>query len=49
MTNLHEIKDTLWLYTTNENHPFTVDEAHAALRDFGEAVVDGLVLGTPAR
>ncbi len=45
MPDIDEIKDTLWLYSTHENHPWTVDEAHAALKDFGEAVVDGLVWG----
>lgn len=45
MTTLDDIKDTLWLYSTHENHPWTVDEAYAALKDFGEAVVDGLIWG----
>jgi hypothetical protein len=45
MTTLEEIKDTLWLYSTHENHPTQVDEAYAALKNFGEAVVDGLVWG----
>lgn len=45
MPDIAEIKDTLWLYSTHENHPTQVDEAHAALKDFGEAVVDGLVWG----
>lgn len=45
MTNLEDIKDTLWLYSTHENHPWTVNEAYAALKDFGEAVVDSLIWG----
>lgn len=45
MTKLEDIKDTLWLYSTHENHPWTVNEAYAALKDFGEAVVDGLIWG----
>ncbi len=45
MTTRDEIKDTLWLYSTHENHPTQVDEAYAALKDFGEAVIDGLVWG----
>lgn len=45
MTTLEEIKDTLWLYSTHEQHPWTVDEAYANLKDFGEAVVDGLIWG----
>jgi hypothetical protein len=45
MTTLEEIKNTLWLYSTHENHPTQVDEAYAALKDFGEAVVDGLIWG----
>lgn len=43
MTTLDEIKDTLWLYATHQQHPSQVDEAHAALRGFGEAVIDGLI------
>ncbi len=45
MPDIAEIKDTLWLYSTHENHPFQVEEAYANLKDFGEAVVDGLVWG----
>jgi hypothetical protein len=45
MTNLDDIKDTLWLYSTHENHPFQVNEAHANLKGFGAAVVDGLIWG----
>ena len=45
MTNLDDIKDTLWLYSTHENHPWTVGEAYANLKGFGEAVVDGLIWG----
>lgn len=41
--NLDEIKETLWLYSTHENHPTQVDEAYANLRDGGGAVVDGLI------
>ena len=43
MTSLNEIKDTLRLYATHQQHPTQVDEAHAALKGFGEAVVDGLI------
>lgn len=43
MTELGEIIDTLWLYTTNENHSRTLDEAYAALKDDGDLVVDGLI------
>lgn len=39
----NEIKDTLRLYATHQQHPTQVDEAHAALKGFGEAVVDGLI------
>ena len=43
MTNLDEIKDTLWLYATHQQHPTQVDEAHAALKGFGDLVLDGLI------
>jgi hypothetical protein len=43
MTTFEEIKDTLWLYTTNENHERTLDEAYAALKVDGDLVVDGLI------
>ncbi|MCZ2342615.1 MAG: hypothetical protein LC104_12615 [Bacteroidales bacterium] len=43
MPTLDEIKDTLWLYSTHQQHPSQVDEAYANLKDFGEAVVDGLM------
>lgn len=45
MTTLDDLKDTLWLYTTHEQHPFQVDEAHAALGDGGDLVVDALIWG----
>ena len=45
MTTLDDLKDTLWLYTTHEQHPFQVDEAHAALGDSGDLVVDALIWG----
>lgn len=45
MTELEEIKDILWLYTTFENHPTQVDEAYANLKDYGEIVIDGLIWG----
>ncbi len=43
MANLDEIKDTLWLYATHQQHPTQVDEAHAALKGFGDLVIDGLI------
>lgn len=43
MTNLVEIKDTLLLYSTHQQHPTQVDEAHAALVGFGDLVIDGLL------
>lgn len=45
MDELDEIKDTLWLYTTFENHPTQVDEAFANLKDFGDQVINGLTWG----
>lgn len=45
MTTLDEIKDTLRLYATHQQHPFQVDEAHAALGDGGDLVVDALIWG----
>lgn len=43
MTTLDEIKDTLWMYSTRQQHPTQVDEAHAALADGGDLVIDGLI------
>ena len=43
MTSLNEIKDTLRLYATHQQHPTQVDEAHAALKGCGELVIDGLI------
>lgn len=43
MTSLEEIKDTLWLYATHQQHPTQLDEAHAALVGFGDLVIDGLI------
>ena len=43
MTTLDEIKDTLWLYATDQQHPTQVDEAHAAIADGGDLVIDGLM------
>ena len=45
MTNLDETKDTLWLYSTNDQHPSQLDEAHAAIKGFGHLVIDGLIWG----
>jgi hypothetical protein len=44
-TSLDEIKDTRWLYSTNEQHPNQVDEVFAILKDGGELVIDGLIWG----
>lgn len=45
MSELDEIKDTLWLYSTHKRHPFQEDEAFAILEGFGELVIDGLIWG----
>ncbi|HQZ67285.1 MAG TPA: hypothetical protein PLY87_19480 [Planctomycetaceae bacterium] len=45
MTTLEEIKDVLWLYSTNEQHPFQLDETYANLKDSGDLVIDGLIWG----
>lgn len=45
MPDIEELKDILWLYSTHENHPWSVDEAHAALQDSGDLVVDALIWG----
>ncbi len=39
----NEIKDTLRLYATHQQHPTQVDEAHASLNGFGDLVIDGLI------
>ena len=43
MTTFDEIKDTLRLYATHQQHPTQLGEAYANLNDFGEAVVVGLI------
>ena len=43
MANLVEIKDTLRLYATHQQHPTQVDEAHDALNGFGGQVINGLL------
>lgn len=45
MTELDEIKDVLWMYSTHERHPFQEDEAFASLKSIGDLVVDGLIWG----
>ena len=42
MSNLEEIKVVLWMYSTHEQHPSQVDEAHAALGN-DDLIVDALV------
>jgi hypothetical protein len=42
MSNLEELKDVLRMYSTHEQHPSQVDEAHAALGD-DDLVVDALI------
>jgi len=43
MKQLDEIKNTLWLYSTRQQHPFQDYEAFAALKDHGDLVIDGLI------
>lgn len=43
MTSLDEIKDTLRLFATHQQYPTQVDETHAALKSFGNLVIDGLI------
>ena len=40
---LEEVIDQLWLYSTHEEDPSTVDRAFAAIRDDGEVAIDGLI------
>ncbi len=42
MSNLEEIKDVLRMYSTHEQHPSQVDEAHEALGD-DDLVLDALI------
>jgi len=39
----NEVKDTLRLYATHQQHPTQVNEAHAALADCGDQVINGLI------
>lgn len=43
MTTIDEIKDVLRLYSTHQQHPTQLDEAHVALKGFGDLVIDGLI------
>jgi hypothetical protein len=45
MTTIEEIKDILRLYSTHQQHPTQMDEAHAALTDGGGLLIDGLIWG----
>ncbi len=45
MTTFDEIKDTLWMYSTHEQHPFQLDETYTNLKDSGDLVIDGLIWG----
>lgn len=43
MTTLDEIKDTLLLFATHQQHPSQVNEAYAALVGFGKHLIAGLI------
>jgi hypothetical protein len=43
MSKFAEVTNQLWLHTTFENDPCTVDRAFAAIRDNGEFAIDGLI------
>ena len=43
MNDLEEVIDTLWLYSTNEEDPWTVDRAFQAIQPFGDTALEGLV------
>lgn len=43
MADLEEVIDQLWLHSTFEEDPWTVDRAFAAIRDDGEVAIDGLI------
>ncbi|MCH7689277.1 MAG: HEAT repeat domain-containing protein, partial [Planctomycetes bacterium] len=43
MNDLEEVIDTLWLYSTHEEDPWTVDRAFQAIQPFGDAALEGLV------
>ena len=38
-----EVIDQLWLHSTNEEDPFCVDRAFAAIKEHGEFAIDGLI------
>lgn len=40
---LDEVIDQLWLHSTFEEDPWTVDRAFAAIREHGEVAIDGLI------
>lgn len=35
--------EQLWLHSTHEEDPWTVDRASAAIKDHGEVAIDGLI------
>ena len=43
MNDLAEVIDTLWLYSTYEEDPWTVDRAFQAIQPFGDAALEGLM------
>lgn len=43
MSDLAEIIDTLWLHATDEEDPWTVDQAWAMIRPFGDAALKAIV------
>ncbi|WP_437193311.1 GNAT family N-acetyltransferase [Planctomicrobium sp. SH527] len=45
MTTFDELKDTFWLYSTDETHNWTFNWAFAELRGYGDEVIDGLIWG----
>ncbi|MDA9856617.1 hypothetical protein N9D23_00730 [Rubripirellula sp.] len=40
---LAEVIDQLWLHSTHEEDPWTVDRAFASIKDHGDVAIDGLI------
>jgi hypothetical protein len=43
MSDLQEVVDVLWMFSTDEEDPWTVDRAFQAIQAFGDAALEGLV------
>ena len=43
INDLDEVIDTLWLFSTDDEDPWTVERVFQAIQPFGDAAIEGLV------